>query len=94
MKVDYSRILYDAYYSRGGGQLEFTLKNGDRVVGEVVSFFHGGDGEYITRWHILPPDKPIYANMANTSFEKTITVATADIDAVRLLPGNFILKFK
>lgn len=52
---DYSRIIYDTYYS-ANKPVKITLKNGRVLEGKLVGFFHGdrnSDDPFVIRWHFI-----------------------------------------
>ena len=60
MKTDYSKQIYDTYYSLTDRVIELILKDGRCIRGIICGFFKGDpeSGEsYITKWHIVGSEK-------------------------------------
>lgn len=97
MKPDVSKIFYEKYFSKRNRPIEVTLKNGEKITGIIISFFHGdasyGEG-YIRKWHIVNiEDKhSLGINVFDTPIGKMILQSS--IKQVKFLDDNSEMNFE
>ena len=56
MDKDYSREIYDKFFSEKGRILKITLADDSVIEGMLVGFFHGDEEShepFITKWHFV-----------------------------------------
>jgi len=89
MKEDYSKEIYDKYCNGEDKTLQVFLKNGSKLEGIFVGYFHGDTevGEpYILKWHFvleLEMKKYRIAISAETKKEFGRIIEQKDIKEVR-----------
>ena len=60
MKTDFSKQIYDNYYSLTNRKIELILKDGRYLAGFICGFFRGdreSNDPYIIKWHIVSEEE-------------------------------------
>lgn len=75
MKNDYSKEIFEKYFSVKNKTLVITLNDGTVLEGFLVSFSHGDEGSddpFIVRWHFVDQrDMSKYEKMFSIGGEET-----------------------
>lgn len=97
MEIDFSKIFYDKYFSSNNRLVEVTMRNGRKITGVFVSFFLGEkdyNEPYIRRWHIVEEKQKMTLGIDAFGFCIGEVINQQEIESVKLLNDNSIMKFK
>lgn len=97
METDFSKILYEKYFNHRNRLIEVTLKEGRKIKGVFISFFHGdldSNEPYIIKWHIV--DEPYKMTLGIDAFGFRIgeLINQKDIMCIKFLHDNSQMQFK
>jgi hypothetical protein len=96
METDYSKVLYETYFSSNNRLIEVTLKNGRKITGEFISFFFGEEDNnqtFIKRWQIV--EEKYKVAFCIDAFGSPIgeLINQKDIKSVKFLDNNSQIQF-
>lgn len=97
METDFSKILYEKYFSRSNRLIEVTLKNGRKISGVFISFFLGDQDTnepYIRRWHIVEEKYKMTLGIDAFGFRIGELINQQDIISIRFLDDNSKMQFE
>lgn len=97
MGTDYSKILYDKYFSSNNRLIEVRMKSGRKITGVFISFFVGetsSNEPYIRRWNIVEEKHKMTLGIDAFGFRLGEIINTKDIESVKFLDDNLIMQFK
>jgi hypothetical protein len=94
MEKDFSRILYEKYFSLTNRNIEIALKNGKVVRGMIIGFYRNGEYSnkpYILKWHIVNENDKMSLGVDSFGFMIGEIIKTTDIAQVRFIAdGSFL----
>ena len=94
MKTDFTRILYNRYFSNTGREIEITLRNGLIVKGAIIGFCKTGDEEdipYVSRWHMVTSEDRVNKRAGELDIPPDIFIYSKDIASVTFCDDNSVL---
>lgn len=97
MKTDFSRLLYDKYFSITNRNIEVKMKNGVIIQGIIVGFIKGDEyscDPYITKWHIVDTSDERSRGIDIFGFPSGTYIKHNDIVQVKFCQDNSIMIFK
>lgn len=97
MNTDFSKLLYDKYFSLKNRNIVILLKNGRLIKGVIFGFYRGdedSDEPYIIKWHIIKNNTGRTPCIDPFGFIPGELINQSDIAEVYFLFDNSSLKFK
>lgn len=97
MKIDFSKVLFEKYFSSSDRLIEVTLRNGRKITGVFVSFFHGDQSRnepYVIKWYIVPEINKMTTGMDAVGFGLGELINQKDIRSVTFLDDYSQMQFE
>lgn len=97
MEADFSKIFSEKYFRGENSLIEVTTKNGRKITGVILSFFHGEtdcNEPFIIRWHIAAEKHKMTLGVDAFGFHLGEIVDQKDIESIKFLDDDSIMQFK
>ncbi|MEP7196432.1 MAG: hypothetical protein ABI851_07910 [Saprospiraceae bacterium] len=97
MESDFSKQLYEKYFSCDNRLIEVTLKNRRKITGAFISFFLGkkhSNEPYINNWHIVNEKYKMSLGIDSFGYLIGEIINQNDIESINFLDDNSVMTFK
>jgi hypothetical protein len=96
MEADFSKIFYEKYFKRKDKKIEVTFKNGKKLRGVLVSFFHGDPDKeepFIRCWHLVCEKHKLSLGVDAFGFRLGELINQEEISSIQFLSDHSVMKF-
>lgn len=96
METDFSRLLYDKYFSLTNRNILLRLKNGNVLSCMIIGYYKSGDERdkpYIKQWHITGVKDKSTLGINPLDLLNGQIIENKDIAEVDFLADHSVLKF-